>query len=409
MSGRPNIVIGVTGGIAAYKIPILVRDLVKAGMNVRCVMTDSASAFVTPTTLSALTGHDVVVGIFPAATSNTVGTNTWHIDLARWADLMLIAPATANTCAKLAHGFADNAVTTLGLALRCPLVLSPAMDTDMWENDLTQENMRILRETGCIILPPEEGPLASGLVGPGRMPEPSTLVRSLKDILRRTNQDFRGRKILVTAGPTREAIDPVRFIGNRSSGKMGFAVANAAARRGAEVTLITGPVNLRSPHAVRRIDVESAAQMHREVVRHYRSADAVIMTAAVADFTPVHSFPGKIRKTSTPGGRITIEMKETTDIIGQLGHSRGKRVLVGFALETDNGPANARRKLREKNLDFIVLNNPLEKGSGFETDTNRVTIISKSGDTEHLKRLPKTDVAHEILNRITRCWPVKKR
>ena len=409
MSGRPHIVIGVTGGIAAYKIPVLVRDLRKSGMDVRCVMTESAAAFVAPTTLSALTGHEVVVGMFPAAASGTVSTGTWHIDLAQWADCMLIAPATANTCAKLAHGYADNAVTTLALALRCPLVLSPAMDMDMWNHDLTQENIRILSETGCIILPPDKGPLASGLVGAGRMPEPASIVRSLKAILRHARGDLRGKRILVTAGPTHEAIDPVRFIGNRSSGKMGFALANAAARRGAEVTLVTGPVALRTPRSVKRIDVENAAGMRREVLRRAPKADAVVMAAAVADFTPAHVSPEKIKKSTADGGRLVLELDATPDILAELGKARHRNVIVGFALETENGQANARRKLKEKNLDLVVLNNPLEPGAGFETDTNRVTVISRSGRAERLRKLPKTEVAHELLDRVAILLAGKKR
>jgi phosphopantothenoylcysteine decarboxylase / phosphopantothenate---cysteine ligase len=406
MSGHPKIVLGVTGGIAAYKVPLLVRDLVKAGMNVRCVMTESAAAFVAPTTLSALTGHEVVVGVFPAAGSARVETDTWHIDMAQWADLMLIAPATANTCAKLAHGYADNAVTTLALALRCPLVLSPAMDTDMWNHERTQENMRILEETGCIILPPEEGALASGLVGPGRMPEPAALARAVHQILSKTSGDLRGRNILVTAGPTREPIDPVRYIGNRSSGKMGFAVAAAAAARGASVTLVTGPVDLRSPRGVRRIDVETAAEMHREVMKAGRRSDAVIMTAAVADFTPSRPSVSKIKKENS-GGSIGLELKPTKDILGELGRKKGKRILVGFALETGNGPANARRKLAAKNLDFIVLNNAGEKGSGFGTETNRVTLFHITGRVEPLPLLPKSGVAQAILDRVALKWKRK--
>jgi len=396
-----KILLGVTGGIAAYKIPQLVRDFKKAGAVVRIVMTDSAAEFVTPLTLSTVAADEVIVGSFPKPASNILNAGTWHIDLAQWADIMLIAPATANTIAKIAHGYADNAVTTLALAMRCPVIISPSMDTDMWQRAITQSNISALRELGYIILPPTEGELASGLLGIGRLPDLPAIEKTVDDILRFTHKDFIGKKILVSAGPTHEPIDPVRYIGNRSSGKMGFAIANAAAHRGAEVTLVTGHVHLQTPRRVKRIDVETAQQMYFAMMKHHKGVDAIIMAAAVADFTPIVSSSTKIKKENSKNGTLFIELKKTRDILRNLGEIKNKNVIVGFAVETENEIANAKRKLKEKNLDLIVLNNPKEEGAGFETDTNIVTLISKNGKIERLKKMPKYEVAHEILNRIS--------
>ncbi len=395
-----RILIGVTGGIAAYKVPLLIREFRKAGAEVRVVMTDSAREFVTPLTLSTLSAHEVVLGTFPKESSHTLDAGTWHIDLGRWADAMIIAPATANTLAKLAGGYADNAVTTLALALRCPLIVAPSMDTDMYLHASTQENILSLRETGCFVIPPEEGELASGLTGQGRLPETGTIVRAVDGILSRSAQDLKGKRILVTAGPTHEPVDPVRFIGNRSSGKMGFSLANAAAIRGASVTLIAGPVALRTPRNVRRIDVETAGEMHRAVMAQAKDAHAVIMAAAVADFTPAHPVSSKIKKPKHPDKVPSLILRQTRDILADLSRRKHRHVTVGFALETENGPENARAKLREKHLDFIVLNNPLVSGSGFGSDTNAVTIISKSGRAEKIGTLPKFEVANLILDRV---------
>jgi phosphopantothenoylcysteine decarboxylase/phosphopantothenate--cysteine ligase len=395
-----KILIGVTGGIAAYKVCFVIRELRKAGAEVRVVMTESAREFISPLTYSTLSGHEVIVGTFPDRNAPTVSGNTWHIDLAVWADLMLIAPATANTIAKIAHGFADNAVTTLVLALRCPLVISPAMDADMWMNAVTQENVERLRELGCFVLPPDEGELASGLVGPGRLPEVDTIIKFVEDILKKTHRDLEGKKILVTAGPTWEAIDPVRFVSNRSSGKMGFAVANVAALRGADVTLVSGPVDLQTPRNVSRIDVESAKEMSKAVQSQFDKHDAVIMAAAVADFAPKHASKEKIKKEDVRG--MAVELEKTDDILELLGQKKKGKVLVGFALETHNGAQNAREKLKRKHLDFIVLNNPLVEGAGFGVDTNVVSIIDKSGAVEKLPKLSKLDVANCILDRVAR-------
>lgn len=395
-----KILLGVTGGIAAYKAPLLLRELRKSGAEVRVVMTESAREFVTPLTLSTLSGSEVIVGTFPNQSGSSVSADTWHIHLAQWTDIMVVAPATANTIAKLAHGFADNAVTALVLALRCPLVISPAMDADMWENTTTQNNVTALRETGYFILPPEEGELASGLVGMGRLPEIESIVKVLDDLLSKTHRDLKGKRILVTAGPTYEPLDAVRFIGNRSSGKMGFALANAAALRGAEVTLVSGPVRLATPRNVKRVDVETAAQMADAVTRYVKEADAVVMAAAVADFAPSTISAGKIKKENHK--ELTLTLSATTDILESLGKQKNGKILVGFALETSNEVGNAKEKLKRKNLDVIVLNNPMREGAGFGTDRNVVTLIGKDGNVEPLPVMSKFNVANEILNRVAK-------
>ncbi|MBI1805783.1 MAG: bifunctional phosphopantothenoylcysteine decarboxylase/phosphopantothenate--cysteine ligase CoaBC [Ignavibacteria bacterium] len=395
-----NILIGVTGGIAAYKIPSLVRDFKQGGANVRVVMTESAREFVTPLTLSTLSGNEVILGTFPQASSNVMKAGTWHIDFGTWADIMVIAPATANVMAKLAHGYADNAVTTLALAVRCPIVISPAMDVDMWQHSATQENVSKLREMGYIILPPEEGELASGLSGPGRLPELSSIITAVNNVVSKVHKNLQGKRILVTAGPTHEAIDPVRYLGNRSSGKMGFAIANAAAQRGASVTLIAGNVRLQTPRNVHRIDVERADEMYDAVMKYRKKMDAVIMAAAVADFAPATTSSKKIKKETSRDGHLILPLKKTKDILGRLGEMKNGNVLVGFSLETHNELTNAKKKLREKNLDLVVLNNPTEEGAGFGADTNVVTIISKNGKIERLKTMSKFDVAERILDRV---------
>jgi phosphopantothenoylcysteine decarboxylase/phosphopantothenate--cysteine ligase len=397
-----KILVGITGGIAAYKIPQLIRNFRKGGAEVRVVMTDSAKEFVTPLSLSTVSGNEVIIGSFPEQSTNILNAGTWHITLAQWADVMLIAPATANTIAKIAHGYADNAVTTLTLAMRCPVLISPSMDTDMWLRTITQQNVNTLRELGYLVLPPSEGELASGLTGPGRLPDLPKIQEIVEGVLESAHKDLEGKKILISAGPTSEAIDPVRYIGNRSSGKMGFALANAATQRGADVTLVAGHVQLQTPLNVKRINVETAQQMYTTMMKYRNGMDSIIMAAAVADFTPVISSTRKIKKEDSEGERITIELKKTRDILKQLGEDKTHEILVGFAIETDNEIANAKSKLKNKNLDMVVLNNPLIEGAGFETDTNIVTIISKGGKTERLKKMSKYEVANEILNRISK-------
>jgi phosphopantothenoylcysteine decarboxylase/phosphopantothenate--cysteine ligase len=399
-----RILVGVTGGIAAYKVCYLVRELAKNGAEVRVIMTDAATKFVTPLTFSALSGHEVVTDLWESnqATKSEIGTR--HIDLANWSDLFLIAPASANTIAKLTYGLADNLLTVVTLACTRPIVLAPTMDADMFVNPTTQNNLSILRERGFFVVPAEEGEHASGLEGPGRLPEVESILSFVHGVLEKFHRDLEGKKILVTAGPTHEPIDPVRFIGNRSSGKMGFAVATAAVLRGASVTLVSGPVSLQTPRNVRRIDVESAQEMLGAVQANAQQVDAVIMAAAVADFTPQSKAQSKIKKTegsSAPEVRLT----KTVDILKTLGEAKNGTVLVGFALETDDGLANAKEKLRKKNLDFIVLNSLQDEGAGFGTDTNIVTIIDRSGKTEKLPRLSKFDVANEILDRVCKIFP----
>ncbi|MBP1678545.1 MAG: phosphopantothenoylcysteine decarboxylase [Bacteroidetes bacterium] len=400
MSAGHHIIVGVTGGIAAYKSALLVRELVKAGDEVQVVMTRSAAQFITPLTMSTLSRRAAITDMFPHA--GDVATEQWtrHIELGVWADAMVIAPATANTIAKIAHGFADNFLTTLVLALRGPLIVAPAMDVDMWLNETTQRNVAALRESGCVIIEPETGELASGLSGPGRLPEPDVILRSLREILAGIHHDLRGKHVLVTAGPTYEPIDPVRFIGNRSSGKMGFALAAAAAQRGGDVTLISGPVALRTPRNTRRVDVATAAEMQAAVEREFPAADLVIMAAAVGDFAPVSPSQSKLKREQLDGDRLTLEFTKNPDILKSIGQRKRHQVLVGFALETDDELANARNKLAAKNLDAVVLNNPTVPGAGFGTDTNVVTVLTARGEAESLPLQPKTTVAHEILNRI---------
>lgn len=394
LAGR-HILLGVTGSIAAYKSAMLVRELVKAGAEVRVVMTPSACEFITPLTLATLSQSDVVLDMFPADRSK----GTWHIHLALWADAMLIAPASANTIAKLAHGFADNALSSLALALRCPLVLAPAMDTDMFVHPATQDNVRILAGRGVTIVEPEAGELASGLSGPGRLPELPILIGAVEQVLA-TKRDLEGRSVLVTAGPTYEALDPVRFIGNRSSGKMGYALAAAAAERGAEVLLVSGPTVLPTPAGVRRVDVESAQSMHDAVMEQADTVDIAILAAAVADFAAEHVAETKIKKSDDNADGLTLRLRRTPDILRTLGQRSGKagRVLVGFALETDREIENARRKLEEKGADFIVLNNPRIEGAAFGGDTNVATLLSREGTVEELGLLDKKRLAHIILD-----------
>jgi phosphopantothenoylcysteine decarboxylase/phosphopantothenate--cysteine ligase len=395
-----HILVGITGGIAAYKVCYLVRDLRKASADVKVVMTEAATKFVSPLTFSALSGHDVAVDLWSVNQSSGSDIATRHIDLATWADAFVIAPASANTIAKLTYGLSDNLLTIIALASRCPLLIAPTMDADMYINPVTQRNVGRLQERGYVIIPPEEGELASGLKGPGRLPEIQVIVEAIERVLGKSAQDLRGKNILVTAGPTFEPIDPVRFIGNRSSGKMGFAIARAAVQRGAKVTLVAGPVALETPRHVHRIDVESAAQMHDAVLSHAPKAHAIIMAAAVADYRPQSQARKKIKKQG-PAEPLTLELTSTPDILLSLGQKKSKgTILVGFALETDNELQNAREKLHKKNLDLIVLNSLKDKGAGFGGDTNVVTIVPRRGKVEKLPLMSKSDVANKILNHL---------
>jgi phosphopantothenoylcysteine decarboxylase/phosphopantothenate--cysteine ligase len=397
-----HILLGVTGGIAAYKTPLLVRELIKQGAVVQVVMTHAAAEFITPLTLGTLSRRPVIMDIFPRAAERRPDQWTKHIDLALWADVMLIAPASANTLAKIAAGMADNFLTALVLALRCPLAVAPSMDVDMYRNPATQDNLARLRSRGCHVLEPDSGELASGLSGPGRLPEPQALTAFLEHVLKPTPLDLTERTVLVTAGPTHEPIDPVRYIGNRSSGRMGFALAAAAAERGASVVLIAGPVALETPAGVRRINVMTAHEMEETVMREFDRAHVLIMAAAVADFSPRIPFDSKIKRQSIQGDLFTLELKKNPDILARAGSLKNRRLLVGFALETDDVIENARQKLASKHCDIIVLNNPREKGAGFGTDTNVVTLLSTDGKVDELPLMPKIDVAHAILDRVAR-------
>lgn len=395
-----KILLGISGGIAAYKCCELVRLYKKSGAEVKVIMTPSALNFVSPVTLSALSGNEVMINMFPetnAELSETVETKTWHIYTGLWADVFVIAPATANTIAKIVHGIGDNFLTTTVLSARCPVIISPAMDEDMYLNEATSRNVSELKELGYWVIEPESGELASGLSGIGRLPEPETIFNETVKLLNGAKKDLEGKKILITAGPTYEPIDSVRFIGNYSSGKMGFALAKAASQRGAEVMLISGPTLLKTPRNVNRIDINTAAEMFEAVTGHLDGVDAVIMSAAVADFKPKDIKSEKIKKTES---NLTIETEKTADILEYLGKNKKDYKLVGFALETRNESEYAIDKLKRKNLDLIVVNNPKIKGAGFGTDTNVITIIDKDLKTETFDIMTKFEAANKILDRI---------
>ena len=390
-----KILLGVSGGIAAYKSTFLVRELVKLGAKVKVVMTPSATEFITPLTLSTLSQNEVIVNVFPQDQKNGTSFSPWHIDLALWADLMIIAPATVNTVAKIANGFADNALTTLVTALRCPLLLCPSADIDMYENKFTQANLQKLDEAGYYILEAESGELASGLSGKGRFPEINKVIDAAELILSGYKKDLAGKNILVTAGPTFEDIDPVRFIGNRSSGKMGFQIAKAAYLRGAEVTLISGPSSEMSYPEIKFIKVRSAADMKKAVDDELAKNDVLIMSSAVADYKPEKSSDKKIKKDDNLD---SIKLTLTDDILSQL--NAKDKFVIGFALETNDEIKNAEKKLKNKKLDLIVLNSLKDENSGFETDTNKITIINKDGNKKSYPLQSKFQVANKILSEL---------
>lgn len=391
-----KILIGITGSIAAYKIPFLIRLLVKEGAEVKVVMTPSAADFVTPLTLSTLTHSPVLTVPFNSADGN------WnsHVDWGNWADIYLIAPASANTLAKMANGLTDNLLTAIYLAAKCPVFFAPAMDVDMFMHPATQANIARLQSFGNIQIAPQVGELASGLTGAGRLEEPEAILQILINYFSQS-ASLKGKNVLITAGPTYEAIDPVRYIGNHSSGKMGFALAAEACRRGAKVTLITGPTSLVVDNpGIERVDVITAGQMAEACNSHFDKADITIMTAAVADYKPVITADQKIKKSEKT---ITIELEPTIDILKNLsGRKTDKQFLAGFALETENGEQNALKKLREKNLDLIVLNSPSGEGTGFGHDTNKVTIYIKSGEKLEFTLKSKQQAASDIFDTIFR-------
>lgn len=396
MLGGKNILIGITGSIAAYKIPLLVRLLAKEGANVRVIMTPAARDFVTPLTLSTLSKAPV----WSEAFNRTDGSWNSHVDLGQWADLFLVAPASASTLGKMAHGIADNFLMTAYLSAKCPVFFAPAMDLDMYRHPTTQENIRKLQEMGHHLIEPQVGELASGLCGAGRMEEPETMLEVIRMAL--AVKDLNGIKAIVTAGPTYEPIDPVRFLGNHSSGKMGFALAENLARRGADVTLITGPTSLQTIlPGIRRIDISTAAEMHESVMSRLADTDVVIMAAAVADFSPAEVFPRKIKKGTDTDSLTSLELKPTTDILADIGrHRTSGQVIAGFALETDNEAENARKKLLDKNADLIVMNSLRDEGAGFGTSTNKIIIFSRDGSENAYPLRSKEEVAGDIVNEI---------
>jgi phosphopantothenoylcysteine decarboxylase/phosphopantothenate--cysteine ligase len=392
-----NILVGVTGGIAAYKTATIIRLLVKEGAEVKVIMTEHARKFITPLTLSTLSKNPVLTEFYNPENGN------WnsHVDLGLWADLYLIAPATANSIAKMAGGIADNLLLTTYLSARCPVFVAPSMDVDMLNHPATIINIETLKAFGNSILEPSTGELASGLSGKGRMAEPEEVIKEVKSFFskKKINKPLKGKHILINAGPTREPIDPVRFISNYSSGKMGIALADAAAEYGAEVDLVLGPVNiLPKNNSVKITRVTTAESMAAECISKFHVCDIAILSAAVADYTPANVEKQKIRKT---GDGLTLKLKPTTDIAVTLGNmKKSEQILAGFALETSNEIKNATGKLKRKNLDFIVLNSLRDSGSGFNTDTNRITIIDKYNNINKFELKSKEDTARDILDKI---------
>ncbi|WP_339701455.1 bifunctional phosphopantothenoylcysteine decarboxylase/phosphopantothenate--cysteine ligase CoaBC [uncultured Marixanthomonas sp.] len=394
LSGK-NVLLGVTAGIAAYKAAFLVRLLVKNGANVKVVMTPSAKDFVTPLTLSTLSKNKVFSSFTNEEDENAQWNN--HVALGLWANLFIIAPATANTLSKMANGTSDNLLLATYLSAKCPVYYAPAMDLDMHKHPSTAETFKKLNSFGNIQIPAEEGELASGLLGKGRMAEPEHIVSFLeKDIQKKS--PLRNKKIVITAGPTYEAIDPVRFIGNHSSGKMGYAIAETAANLGAEVVLVSGPVNLSLEHNnIKVVPVTSAEEMYQAVHNHFSNCDIAILSAAVADYRPKDVASEKIKKNDST---LTIQLEKTKDILKSLGEIKEHQFLTGFALETQNELENAKSKLKKKNLDLIVLNSLKDKGAGFKADTNKVTLIDKHNKVKAFSVKPKTEVANDILQYI---------
>jgi len=386
-----KLVLGVTGGIAAYKAAELARLFVRDGVDVHVVMTRAATEFVAPLTFQVLTGHPVYVNMY----AERSGEKIHHIDLLEGTDVVVVAPATANTMAKMAVGLADNLLTTLYLAARCPVVIVPSMNVDMYAHRAVKDNIRKLSEYGCHLMDPDAGELACGVYGRGRMPDPRDIYAFTRAVLR--PGDFAGLKALVSAGPTREHLDPVRFLSNPSTGLMGYALARALKERGAEVTLVSGKTHLQAPAGVRKIEVTTTEEMFEAVFEHYRDCRLVIKAAAVSDYRPMEVSRQKVKKTSELS---TIELARNRDILMELGKEKGDRILVGFAAETEDIYENARQKLARKNLDLIIVNNLKEPGAGFAVPTNRVSLIDRSGEVENLPLMEKEELAHHILDRI---------
>lgn len=387
LSGK-KILLGITGSIAAYKAILLVRLLIKSGAEVKVILTPAAKDFVSPLTLSTLSRNPVHIDMF--------NEHEWanHVQLGRWADIMLIAPLSVNTLAKMAQGQCDNLLLATWLSATCPVAIAPAMDEDMWNHPFTRQNLEKLKGIGHLLIPVTKGELASGLYGEGRMAEPEDIFSFLQDHFF-FRQELKGKNAIVTAGPTYEALDPVRFIGNHSSGKMGVELARELHRRGAMVTLVLGPSSLPNPAGITTIRVNSAQEMYNAVNSRFDQADLAIMAAAVADYTPVNKEPEKIKKT---GDRLVLELQKTPDILRSMGEKKKKQVLIGFALETQHEKENALAKLKSKNADMIVLNSLRDEGAGFGKDTNKVTLFDKSGKEFDLALQSKQEVARQIID-----------
>src|SRR5580693_2094228 len=394
-----RITLGVTGGVAAYKAAELVRRLQQDSFTIQVVMTRGAREFITPLTFAALSGQKVITDLFSeSAGEANLESAIEHIAVAQRTDVLLVAPATADILAKFARGIADDFLTTLYLASTAPVVVAPAMNVNMWNHAATQENVKILRARGVNVVDPAEGYLACGMTGAGRLAGQEAIVAAVREALK-TQRDLDGETVLITAGPTCEDLDPVRYITNRSSGKMGYAVAEAAALRGAKVILVSGPTNLEVPAGVERIDVRTARDMHHAVVDHIAGASIAIFAAAVADYRPTEQHAEKIKKENAP---LTISLEPTSDILAEVAKNKGQKIIVGFAAETDRVAENARKKLSAKNADLIVANDVTAEGAGFDQDTNVVTLFSSDGRDLALPKMSKSEVAQRILDEVLR-------
>jgi phosphopantothenoylcysteine decarboxylase/phosphopantothenate--cysteine ligase len=397
MLKNKNILLGVCGSIAAYKSAILVRLLIKAGANVRVILTSDAANFITPLTLATLSKNPVYTKYFEEET----GVWSNHVELGLWADYMIIAPASANTIGKMANGLCDNLLSAVYLSAKCPVFFAPAMDLDMWKHESTRDNIRQLRSFGITMIAPNKGELASGLNGEGRMAEPEEIIAFLTDTIS-SKLPLKGVNVLITAGPTFEPIDPVRFIGNHSSGKMGFAIADEMASLGAQVTLVSGPTAEKSAQPLKRIDIVTAADMLEVCNQHFDNSAIIVMSAAVADYTPSYVASQKIKKNDET---FSIELKKTTDILAALGQRKQQdQLLIGFALETNNEEKNAKLKLKKKNLDLIVLNSLNDPGAGFQKDTNKITIFNRAEEKTEFAMKSKTEVAKDICTEILKLY-----
>jgi len=392
-----RIVLGVSGGIAAYKSAELARSLIRNGHEVQVVLTRAAGEFIRPLTFAALTGRKVITDLFSSTSpEETLSSSVEHIGVAREHDLLLVVPATAHVLAKFAHGLADDFLSTLYLAFRGPVVLAPAMNDNMWDHEATRSNIATLRRRGHVIVDPGEGFLACGTVGAGRLAENELIVEAVE---KTRSRDLAGQTFLITAGPTQEPLDPVRYLSNRSSGKMGYALAEAALRRGAKVILVSGPVALAPPPDAEVVRVTTAQEMHDAVFANLEAATVIVKCAAVADFRPVNRSEQKIKKTGAP---VSLELEPTPDILAELGRKRGNRLLIGFAAETENLAEYARRKLESKNCDMVVANFVGRPGSGFESDSNEVLLVLRNGESVPVGKASKREVAERILNEVVK-------